>query len=176
MHFYTINEKLIKMKLISRLIIIAFLFAGNHISAQIDLDLSSPWIKFDDKETKNEGMFEFRLNKPVNQDVHVHGFKMEIKLEKIKPQNGIESLSGNGSELFTWQYDEESNSFIGEQVKEITGFLFSGNFKVEFVKDGDSPKDDPQNGFNATISGIEKDFDVVEKNNFLSLYTWTVEE
>lgn len=156
------------------LFLCCFFLSTTVTTAQTDIDLSSPSFKPSIlTELNEEGYLEFRLNKPTNTDIPVHGFKMEIELANIKPLNGALSLSGSGAELFTWEYDETSNILIGTQKKQITGFLYSGTIGLDFIVTELSSKKEPKNGFSVTIYDLLDKYDIVKKNNKLSNYTWT---
>lgn len=165
-----------KFKAILTLFLVTIWQISMH--GQSDIDLSSPSINTNTQKLIKDGdygSFSFRLNKPLDVKVPVHHFLVSIELKNIKPVNGIQSISGNGAELFEWVYDEDENLLTGTQKKEITGFLFSGNFLVDFLVTGESSKDKPENGFKAIISETMDKYDIVKKNNIVSNYTWTKE-
>jgi len=146
------------------------------LNAQIDLDLSSPSFKpsvLQLSEKNQPGYLEFRLNKPVNSDIPVHGFKLKVELSNIKPINGVASIRGNGAEIFTWEYNEKENYLIGTQKEQIVGFLYSGTIGLDFMVTTNSRKKEPKNGFTATIYDVFDQYDLVKKNNTLSNFTWT---
>ncbi len=149
------------------------------IHAQTDIDLSSPSFTpkvLQSSEDKELGHLEFRINKPVNSDIPIHGFKLKIELSQIKPANGIHSLSGKGAELFTWEYDEDANVLMGTQTQKLTGFLYSGKIGLDFIVIANSTVKEPKNGFEASIFDVLDKYDIVKKNNILSNYTWTQSE
>jgi len=157
--------------------LISFLFFSTSISyGQVDIDLSSPSFEPSvllEAAQKQNGQFKFRINKPVNTDIPVHGFKLKIEMSNLKPLDGINSISGSAAQLFKWEYNEEENVFLGTQSNKIIGFLYSGEIAVDFEVTADSAVEEPKNGFQATIFDLMEKYDIVKKNNNLSIYTWT---
>ena len=149
---------------------------ASALIGQIDLDLSSPSFEpkvLSEAALQEKGQFSFKLNKPVNSDIPVHGFKMKIELSNIQPIDGSNSVGGNAAELFSWEYDKELNTLIGTQKKQIIGFLYSGEILVDFVVTGNSTRKEPRNGFQVSIYDTLDKYDLIKKNNMLSNYTWT---
>lgn len=154
------------------ILLYCFLFSSLALSGQSNITLSSPGIVPAPLDFRANGTFRigvYNVNLPGFPEDS--GIKIKLKLEKIRPQDGIASVYGEGGADFDWEYDAINNELIGTQNAFIGAFYGKIIF-VDFIVTEASPGSMELNGFVAAAIDVPDDGN--SEDNMGSSMTTTV--